>query len=398
MTRIDESQPLDPVLQRLSNEIKTNWRLGDIADALPGRLDPARVLGPKAKNAFVESNWGLALLTGLRELSIPTKEDGAHDEVKYALNNLLDDRRASETSSHEQWTIVSDVKNLIDMYGAPASIKEDGPRRSVRIKAKVDGDSIQSGTPSAVRGASKTKPTVSTPTSRLSRKRKATAEGEDDHYEQRSIRRKRNTRGQTRKSQEEHQPSETGDNSVHDLAEDRNEPAGNTDGGGDNDGQRPTDDSNGEDVEDGTPDNAEKDGDGHNGVRSPSENLVEDGQDGPPRDAEGQSESGQEPHNGKDQEVQTEVDEVTDRMEDLSFDQQNPMPAGATPAERTALWRLLQRRNNFLRAAEPDLRGARDIKYAYYMMVSDVGVRLENEAARERVAIAAAAAAMEDVE
>jgi hypothetical protein len=66
MARIDTYQPLDPVLQGVGNEIKANWRLGDIADAFPGRLDAVRELGPTAKNAPVEVNWGLALLTDLR--------------------------------------------------------------------------------------------------------------------------------------------------------------------------------------------------------------------------------------------------------------------------------------------------------------------------------------------
>jgi hypothetical protein len=150
-------------------------------------------------------------------------------------------------------------------------------------------------------------------------------------------------------------------NGEPDLGEGQNEPAGNADEGG------------------------------YNGVWPPSEHPEGGGQ----ADTGENGDGGQQPPNRKDQEAQTEVHEVTDQTQDLTFDEQNPMPAEATRAEQTALWRLLQRRNNFLRAAEPDLRGARDVEYKYYMMVSEVEERLKDEAAIECIAMAAA---IEDVE
>jgi len=83
--------------------------------------------------------------------------------------------------------------------------------------------------------------------------------------------------------------------------------------------------------------------------------------------------------NEEEQEAATVISEITQTVGDITFDDQYPMPAGATSAEIIALMRLLQRRNNYLRAAEPDHRSARDAEYEYRIMVAGIVARGEDE-------------------
>lgn len=187
MAIIHDFQPLDPVLEGLSDEIKAHWRLHRIADALPGRLNLSRGSVVTAKSATDEAKWGLKFLTHLRDLSTLTKGKDAHDAVKEALGDRIETRRASENMFREQWTILADLQYLLSLYGP----RPEGGRRSPRLKKKYGMNKTHSIVQSDMRSPS----TVTTPEPdaavRSSRKRKDRGEPETGDEDKVSLRPKK---------------------------------------------------------------------------------------------------------------------------------------------------------------------------------------------------------------
>ena len=111
----------NPILQGLEAEIKANWELQDIAEALSPRQNPARNSKVAAPNAPDIVKWGQHFLMHLRDLSVLTKGKDAHMAVRESLGNRIDLRRhpnSSKVHTREQWSIVEDLQHLIKKYGA----------------------------------------------------------------------------------------------------------------------------------------------------------------------------------------------------------------------------------------------------------------------------------------
>lgn len=224
MTRIDTTPPVDPDLQKIIDDIVSDWQLDDIHEALPSNLDPSRGSTAPVGRAPSQTRWNEKLLARLRNLSNITATKELHTEVQEVLQSRIQSRREALAKFHKsstkrknksrsknppsgaQWTILEDIgfaikKRVTQMEREKRGLRSSSGKHFRNTNEGAEQNKIKSATLSLTLSQSRT--VAPSPSSK--RKTSRQAEEEDDDQEVGSEHPSKRSRNEKRNDQQSSQ-------------------------------------------------------------------------------------------------------------------------------------------------------------------------------------------------